>query len=61
MKSEAKKADIKLDDFIIDVTAALSRLENNLIHLNKTSIQKVEKKILIDDQYEDVENSQSLS
>ena len=42
------KADIKLEDFILDVRAALTRLENNLIFLNKTSIKKVEKKILFD-------------
>lgn len=42
------KTDGKIDEFILDVRAALTRLENNLIALNKISIKKVEKKIFIE-------------
>ena len=39
--------------------AALTRLENNLIFLNKTSIKKVEKKILFDQNENDEQSSSS--
>lgn len=53
------KADTKLEVFILDVRAALTRLENNLIFLNKTSIKKVEKKILFDQNEKDELSSSS--
>ena len=55
------KADVKLEDFILDVRAALTRLEHNLILLNKTSIKKIEKKILFNVQNENDEKSSSSS
>ena len=57
---DVKVFDEKLSDFSVEVREALQRLETNLIHLNKVSINKIEKKMIIKNESSD-EQSQSSS
>jgi hypothetical protein len=48
---DVKVFEDRLNDFSIEVREALSRLESNLIELNKVTINKIEKKMIISDEY----------